>query len=593
MVSIDTQRRKVLTTLAAGTTIGLAGCTGGGSDDIDEEDLGERVPPIVLEYWSDSGGTTTLFETIVPVITDSVEEAIGVEFDVEPVDHTTMTNRVINDVRENHFAIQGHGGTPDRLDPHEVTRRWGADWAGANGRSNLLNYADCDVTELGVAQEFESDPEQREQYVQEAHELMSEDKLFITLFPRINAGAYRPDEVNVEGELGGANWFNPNLAIESSPVDGDRIIANIDREHIETMNFPVVNSAAAHGVWSHLVNSTLTEYDSELELQNMLAEDITIEDDGLRYVIELRDATFHNGDEVTASDVIFTFEHLHDNIGAFPQATDLPIESYEEIDEKTVVFNLEEQYPPLLSREFPKWGILHEDSWIEQGAPDNPEGYDPDEMIGSGPFEIENIELGQSLSLTPHDGHPIHSPDHNITFQVYADERAIQQALISGEIDIGYDLSLSAINILEDEMDDDISSLVEPALFQHYLGPFYPRPPVKYEEFRDAVGKSLNRQEMVGLSQFGNNEPEFYSTLFSPTHPSRPPNENLHQFTDKPSGDPEAARQVLEDAGWGWDSNGNLHYPQDYEIEPLWPEEGIPSEEYGFGCIDSDGEVNI
>lgn len=42
------------------------------------------------------------------------------------------------------------------------------------------------------------------------------------------------------------------------------------------------------------------------------------------------------------------------------------------------------------------------------------------------------------------------------------------------------------------------------------------------------------------------------------------------------TGDVEAARQALSDAGWGWDDQGNLHYPEGAELE-AWPEGETPN----------------
>lgn len=83
----------------------------------------------------------------------------------------------------------------------------------------------------------------------------------------------------------------------------------------------------------------------------------------------------------------------------------------------------------------------------------------------------------------------------------------------------------------------------------------------------------------------GEAEPDTYSSFWAKGHPWRAPDDMLHQFTDQPSGDPDAAKQVLRDAGWAWDDNGNLHYPPDADLEPLWSQGEAPTAE-DFPCLE-------
>lgn len=86
----------------------------------------------------------------------------------------------------------------------------------------------------------------------------------------------------------------------------------------------------------------------------------------------------------------------------------------------------------------------------------------------------------------------------------------------------------------------------------------------------------------------GRVEPDMFPTYISGNHPMFPPEEMLYEHPDT-SGDVEAARAMLEEEeGWGWDADGNLHYPPDADLEPLWPEGEVPSAE-DFPCIDDLG----
>jgi peptide/nickel transport system substrate-binding protein len=98
----------------------------------------------------------------------------------------------------------------------------------------------------------------------------------------------------------------------------------------------------------------------------------------------------------------------------------------------------------------------------------------------------------------------------------------------------------------------------------------------------------MNRQQMIGVALAGEVEPEMYPTYISKNHPMYPPEDMLSGWAESPQGSPDVARQMLEDAGWGWDGNDNLHYPPDADLDPLWPQGEVPSAE-DFPCIEELG----
>jgi peptide/nickel transport system substrate-binding protein len=116
---------------------------------------------------------------------------------------------------------------------------------------------------------------------------------------------------------------------------------------------------------------------------------------------------------------------------------------------------------------------------------------------------------------------------------------------------------------------------------------------MKHREFRQAFSAALNRQQLNQLMYRGNSTIQYAGTQYvqnsNGRHPWRPPEDRLAKFTENPQGDVEAARQMLSEAGWGWDDDGNLHYPPDADLEPVWPAGEAPSPDK-FPCIDEEGE---
>jgi len=550
------------------------------------DDLGDRVSTISLEYWSNLGGNTTIMEDAAPTLQESVQQNIGVDVEIVPVEFTSQINNVIQDQRTHEMAFWYHTSTPDRLDPQEMTRRYSADWAGGNGQANPANYANCDHTDLAVAQGRAGDPEERRELVYEAQSVMSEDLGSIPIFPTILLGAIRIDEIDPAGiGNGGVARTNPYFYFESTS-DLEQVTAVDTPVAMETSNFPVIDSSGAQGIWNHLVHSTLTEYDADLNLQNVLADSVETNSDSSVITVELRDATFHNGDPITAEDVRFTYKQLWDNPGAYPQASSPDYESIEVIDDQTTEFRMGNSFLPLIQKIWPRWGILHKDTWEAGNAPDRPEEFEMDPVIGSGPFAMREFSIGQSMDLTPHDGHPVHSADYDLFLNAYRDEQTAFQALKNNEVQLAPNLSPGTVQQIDENLDDIAETYQTPGImyFHHY--PQTSWSPSQFIEFREAWAASLNRREATDLAVRGGVDPAEYSTPLGPTHPFRPPDDRLRRMAP-PEGDPEAAQQALIDAGWGWDDQGRLHYPADKDTSPRWQQGETPDPDE-FPCVGED-----
>lgn len=178
------------------------------------------------------------------------------------------------------------------------------------------------------------------------------------------------------------------------------------------------------------------------------------------------------------------------------------------------------------------------------------------------------------------------NPDHNITFQVFTEAQAALQAFRQGQINVINSLPPSnAFDMMEgDQFQVFTTEGVTGFTFQ-IQGSFGP---TKFAEFRNAVGTAMNRERANQIAFNGESEPILAPLNISKNNPWRAPDDMITLFTDKPEGDIEAARQALEENGWGWDDDDNLHYPPDADLSPLWPKGETPAGD--FPCIGPEGE---
>jgi peptide/nickel transport system substrate-binding protein len=582
-------RRRLIQAIGTASAVGLAGCGGGGGGDggSSSGDLGERVPEVTNEYWSDYGGFTTIQENMSAIIERNADDVLGVSIDSVGKGINTQLDETFNDERNAEITFFWYVNGFYRLDPQELTRWFAADNAGANGRANVANWANCEYTEAALAQESAPTEDQRREDVYQSQEIISDACVPIALTPNVDIGAWRTDEIEAQGiDDAGVTRTNANFFIEmESLTDRERIGIGVDPIMFETRNYLTQTAGNPSAPWEVQLHSPLLWYNESYELENYLAESYEVTEEGERITFQiLDDATFHNGDPVTAEDVKFTFEQLvrGAEAGVYPKPSLPPYESINAVDEKTVEFNFSEPYLLFLSAIAPRWGILHKETWEAGGAVENPGGFEFENVVGSGPYQFVDSEAGSYMEWEPYEDHPVDVPDKNLYWRAYRDETTMIEALDNNEIQVLPEVSPGGASRTS-EM-SDVEAYYADGFLSFVLYPQASFAPGKFEAFRKALAASIDRQQLSDIAYQGEADPELYANHFMPSHPWRAPDDRLYQMADDPTGSPEMATSILEDAGWGWDSDGNLHYPPDADLSPVWPQGEEPSAE-DFPCL--------
>jgi len=581
-------RRQVLNGLSGVAAVGLAGCSGLSGDDgdsrfeeTDPDELGERVPEVSIQYWT-AGLRTPELELMMPIVQENLEKRLGLSIEVNPVELTSSLGQAGRDAREDHMIAGYFVFTPEQLDPNDDLNDYSIFNAGAQGAINQSQYASCEFTEHYEEQLRAPTEEARREAVHNAMGQMGEDRAVIPIMNTVTFGLTNSNTVDTDSVgLGGNAFGNPRYYINSEPTDGDTIVAYALPGIAENVNFPLSPLPTQLAPWAQLVHSPLLQYDENFELQPVLADTFEVANQSTEFTIELVNHEFHDGTPVTAEDVEFTIDHLLGNADQFPQANPVPEYEIELVDDTSLVIEFEESVQKFRTADVPMWGILNQDFWVEAGADENPRDPNFDGMVGSGPFELTSFSQGEQLVFSPAD-HPVYDVGHTLIWQIYSNKQSAYNAFENEEIDIfnGVPPSLFEQGIEDFDFAEETNTEgIQP--FQ--LSPQIPEPPMKFRELRDAIGKALNRREISQVALLGKADPFMGAIPFSPNHPWYP--DDVDTFTDDPAGDGEAARQVLSDAGWGWDSDGNLHYPQGADLDPLWSAESAPSPE-DYPCLE-------
>ena len=199
-------------------------------------------------------------------------------------------------------------------------------------------------------------------------------------------------------------------------------------------DYSAINPALfEHGEINSLLFAGLTAHNEKNEVVPGLAESWEWNADTKTYIFKLRDGvTFHDGEALTADDVIFTLSViLEEN-----NASEI-ISNYEDItdmsadDDRTVSITLAEN-----NVAFPDYmtvGILPEHMFDSTDITENEFNQNP---VGAGPFKFSNWDMGQSITMEKFADYYQGEPKlDKVVFKIVEDydQRALQ--LKSGDLD--------------------------------------------------------------------------------------------------------------------------------------------------------------
>jgi len=314
---------------------------------------------------------------------------------------------------------------------------------------------------------------------------------------------------------------------------------------------PTLDPHISGGTAARTVKLTVYEglfsYTSEGAIQPQLAQSFEIINP-TTYVFHLRQGVkFHTGEELTASDVVYSFKRILDPAtGAVLKETLGIIDKIDAPDKYTVVITLKSPFAPLLEvLATPEASIVSE-KWMTSG---------PDlksTMNGTGPFKLVRITPGVEILVSRNENYYI--PDlpktDSILFQVFADADARLNALLTRAVDIIEYVEWRQIPILENNPEFRVD--LKPAFFQ-ILSINCNAGPLADPRVRRAISYAINREEIVAACFEGYAEP-LYGALIPKGHWAY--NEDLAHYFEY---NPTKAKELLAEAG----------YPEGFSVKLL------------------------
>ncbi len=294
---------------------------------------------------------------------------------------------------------------------------------------------------------------------------------------------------------------------------------------------------ASLNIFEH-VYDTMFEFDGDLELVNSLCESFEVVDE-VTYQFEIReDVLFHDGKELTAEDVKYSFERMIDPDNAFPRVEWFGrLESIEIDGDYTCTFVLEEPFAPFINFMGIQNSAIVDQNMVEEHG----DLMSVESANGTGPFRLVSYQADQEARLEAFEDHWREGLPYldEIQWMIQSDESSRVAAIRADEADIVRVFDVQNAQVLEEEFTVHQESITSRALSILNCR----REPLDDPRVRQAIAYAIDRQGFIDAAMFGEAEPVGFLPLADPYAVS------VDEF-DTYTQDIDRAMELLEEAGY-------------------------------------------
>ena len=388
------------------------------------------------------------------------------------------------------------------------------------------------------------------------------------------------EEGNTESEDGlySIEDFSVEKTSEGEAIDGG------------TLNFGLVSSSVFEGTlnWNFYsgapdkevidwFDESLLSTDENFNFTQDGAATFEVNEAGDVFTFTIRDnVNWHDGEPVTAEDWAYSFEVIghpdYDGVRYGDITNVVGVEEYhngeadsisglEIIDEKTLQITFVEASPSLLASGIWYYAMpkhIFEDIPVAEMSASDAVRVNP---VGMGPFKVESIVPGESVTYTANEDYWQGAPKlDGVTLSVVSPQ-TVAQALESGEVDLAEPFPADQYPDVEESL-TNVEFLGNVDMAYTYIGfklgswdaenekvKMNPDSKVADVELRRAMWHAVDNEEVA--KQFYNGLRWNATTLIPPSHPA------FHDDTiEAPTFDLDLANQILDEAGYV-DVNGD------------------------------------
>lgn len=292
----------------------------------------------------------------------------------------------------------------------------------------------------------------------------------------------------------------------------------------------------SRSVWEQILQP-LARLETDLTFQPGLATEWSSSEDALEYTFTLREGVkFHNGDDFTADDVVFTFDSMLDpdfqsaTAGQYRNVT-----AIEKIDDFTVKFTLESPDAEFVDK-VARMGILPSAHVTSVGSDEfnaNP--------VGTGPFKFSEWIPETRVVLDRNEDYwdPALPYLDQVVFMPIVEDSVRIASLEAGELDL-WQRNVPPEDVERLQEDPRFVLEFNPFIYYHYISLSMENvPDFNQKAVRQAAAYAIDRQLITDIIGYG-------VPGKGPINPVSPYfNDGLEYY----SYDPDKALQILDEAG--------------------------------------------
>ncbi|QKS43300.1 ABC transporter substrate-binding protein (plasmid) [Paenibacillus cellulosilyticus] len=328
----------------------------------------------------------------------------------------------------------------------------------------------------------------------------------------------------------------------SAPKDGGNLIIGVGADPV------ILNPNYAGDRVSLTIDQSL--YAPLFQVNNgkityYLADSLTASEDSMTYTLKLKSGlTWHDGQPLTADDVVFTINSILDEKQNSMFRGNLiiggkPIE-VSKVDDLTVAFKMPQAAPAFEATlvqltPIPKH-IFENEADIEKSTKNNT-------PVGSGPFKFKEYKTGEYVTLERFDNYFGGKPHlDTVTYRIAKDTNAANLALQNGELNINY-VSPQDAPTIEGTGNYDLMPYSEGRLSYILINENSDLGVLNKKEVRQALGYALNRDELITAAYLSSEYADAAHSFLTP--------DTLFHTNDVATfdNDPAKAKELLQQAG--------------------------------------------
>lgn len=272
---------------------------------------------------------------------------------------------------------------------------------------------------------------------------------------------------------------------------------------------PAFATAALDGEIVSLLYDALVRFDVDGKVIPGLAKSWQLPDD-VTLIFDLVDnATFHNGNKVTANDVKYSFERVLDpNVGSprtwvfdkikgakdFIDGTAEEVVGIEVINDYKIQITLEDPFAPFLSMMGMPAAHIVDKNEIEKYSDQNEYALNP---VGTGPYEFVEFKPGDRFVIKANENYFAGRPFlDGINYRVIKDGSTAIAEFEAGNLDV---LSIPSVEIDRFTNNPQYSPYIinNNTFWNYYIGTMNDKPPFDNKNLRQAAHYAINREAIL------------------------------------------------------------------------------------------------